>query len=368
MKIRRILRLSRKKIIILVILIVASLVLFNAFGTKKQTPLQFASVKKQDVKSTVSSSGTLTGKNVVDLKFRSSGKIAFINVKVGDKVIQGQVIGGLDTQDLSIKLQQAENTLRDKQAIAQKAEDDVKDHSSDESFAQQVTRTTAQAARDSAFDAVKEAQRAFQEAVITSPIDGTITQAPLIVGQIVSTSDLVAQVADFSKYTFNTDIDEADIGKVSLYQKAEVSVDAFADQTFNGTVSEIIPNTKTTSSGATVITVKINLGELYINPINGLSGQASIIITEVPSALTIPIEALRDDNTVVVPAGKGLKAEKVEPGIKSDTDVEIKKGLKEGDRVVLNPPANITGQNRNQNPLNNITRFLRIGGGGGRGR
>lgn len=324
---------------LILIIVVGGFFLFKPQG--KTPVLQYASVKKMDIKSTVSSSGTLTGKNVVDLKFRSSGKIAFINVEVGDKVFQGQVIGGLDTQDLAIKLQQAQNTLRDKQAIAQKAEDDVKDHSKDESFAQKVTRTTAQATRDSAFDAVKEAQRAFQEAVIISPIDGTITQAPLLVGQTVSISDLVAQVVDFSRFSFNTDIDEADIGKISMHQKAEVTIDAFADQTFNGTVSEIIPQTKVTSSGATVITVKINLGELSITPINGLSGQSSIILTEVSSALTIPIEALRDDNTVVIPAGKGLQAEKVEPGIKSDTDVEIKSGLKEGDRVVLNPPANI---------------------------
>ena len=358
---------KQKKIWISLLVIIALIGFFIFRAQANKTPkLQFADVKRQDIRSSVSSSGTLTGKNVVDLKFKSSGKIAYLNIKVGDSVYKGAVIGGLDTQDLAIKLQQAQNTLRDKQALAQKAEDDVKDHSKDESFAQRATRTTAQAARDSAYDAVKEAERAFQDAVITSPINGLVTQSPLLVGQTVTASDLVAQVADFSSFTFNTDIDEADIGKVSLGQKAEVSVDAFPNETFNGTVSEIIPQTKTTSSGATVITVKIDLGSLNISPINGLSGQASIIISEVPSSLTIPLEALRDDSSVVIPSGNGLKSIEIEPGIKSDTDVEIKSGLKEGDKVVLNPPANINGQGRPQNPLNNVLRFIRGGSGGGR--
>lgn len=298
---------------------------------------QFASVKKQDIKSEVSSSGTLTGKNVANLKFKSSGKLSFINVKPGDQVFAGQTVAGLDTQDLAIKLQQAQNTLRDKQAIAEKIEDDVKDHSSDETFAQKATRTTAQAARDSAYDAVKEAQRAFEDATIVSPIWGLVTQAFSTPGQNVGSSDLIAQVVDFSTLKFDTDIDESDIGKISISQKAQVTLDAFPNKLFEGSVSEIIPQTKTTSSGATVVTVKITLADLTISPINGLSGQAEIILDENKNASTIPLEALREDDSVVIPQGQGLRSQKVVTGIKSDTDVEIKEGLKEGDRVLLNP-------------------------------
>lgn len=139
MRIPNILKPSKKKVVVLIVLVLAGITVLNYFGSKKETPLQFASVKKQDIRSVVSSSGSLTGKSVANLKFKSGGKLAYINVKTGDSVNIGQVLAGLDTQDLAITLQQARNTLRDKQAIAQKAEDDVKDHSSDESFAQKVT-------------------------------------------------------------------------------------------------------------------------------------------------------------------------------------------------------------------------------------
>ncbi len=342
---------------------VVAFLVFNNFTKPKEEALQFAEVKKQDISSTVSSSGTLSGKNVVDLKFKSGGKLSYINAKVGDTVFKGQVIAGLDTQQLSIELQQAQNTLRDKQALVDKALDEVKDHSADETFSQRVTRTSAEVARDNAVDNVKAAQRAFQDAVIFSPSTGLITQASVVPGQIVG-SEAIVQVVDFSQIIFDADIDEADIAKISLGQKAQVTLDAYPGKVLEGEVIEIIPQTKTISSGATVILIKINLGKPTITPIKGLSGQASIILSEAKNALTIPLEALRDDDSVVVQTNQGLKAQKVTPGIKSDTEIEIKEGLSENETILLNPPANGNFQTRPQNPLNGAHRFLRENLGG----
>lgn len=337
MKIHQILKPSKKKIIIfaVIVLVIAGVSLTSE---KKQAPLQFSEVKRQDIKSTVSSSGSLTGKDVANLKFRSSGKLSYINVKAGDTVLKGDVIAGLDTQDLSIKLSQAQNTLKDKQAAAEKTLDDVKDHSKDETFTQKKDRTAAEVARDNAYDSVKEAKRAFQDVVLITPISGLVTQTNGIAGQTVSSADLIAQIADDSQLVFDTDIDEADIGKVSAGQKAEVSLDAYDDKIFTGDVYEIIPQTKTTSSGTTVVTVRIKLTDTPQTFINGLSGEAFIILAEEKNALTIPQEALREDDTVLIQKGEMVPV-KVTAGIYSDTEVEIKEGLNEGDRVVLNPPA-----------------------------
>lgn len=334
MVIPHILKPSRKKIVILGAIVLAIFFLTAFFRPNKQAPLEFVSVKKQDIKSVVSSSGQLTGKTGVDLKFKGGGKLSYLKVKTGDQIEAGQTVAGLDTQQLAIDLQQAQNTLKDKQAIVDKTLDDVKDHDKDETFTQRQSRTTAQVARDNAYDEVKAAQRAFQDALIISPISGIVTQAPPIPGQIVSASDLIAQVVDFSQIFFDTDIDETDIGKISLGQKAEATLDAYPDKIFDGTVEEIIPQTKTTSSGATVVTVKINLGNPAITLVNGLSGQASIIFSEAKNVLTIPQEALREDNSVVIQTQKGVESKKVVTGIKSDTDVEIKVGLEENDKVV----------------------------------
>lgn len=329
------------------------LILFVILGIflltrQPQNQLELSEVKRQDIKSTVSSSGTLTGKSVTNLRFRISGKLSFLKVKAGDKVSAYDSIAGLDSKLLEIDLQQALNTFRDKQAIAEKVEDDVKNHSSDEIFTQKATRTTAQAARDSAYDEVKAAQKALDDANLYTPITGIITQAPFIWGQNVSASDVIAQVVDFTSIYFDSDIDEVDIGKVSLGQKAEVTLDAYPDKVFEGEVSEIIPQTKITSQGATVVTVRIKLEASELTPINGLSGQASIILSEAKNVLTISQEALREDNTVYIQAGNNIRSKKVVPGIKSDTDVEIKSGLSEGGKILLNPPPSGNELNRNR--------------------
>lgn len=364
MRILHFLHPSKKKAILVVILIIISIVGFNLLSPKKQTPLQFSEVKRQDIKETISSAGSLTGKDVVNLKFKSSGKLAYIKVKAGDSVLAYQTIAGLDTRLLQIDLQQAQNTFRDKQAIAEKAEDDVKDHTKDESFAQKVTRSTAQVARDNAYDEVKASQQAILDANIYTPISGIVTQTPIPFGQFVSSSDLIAQVADISSIYFETEVDEADINKIAKDQKAEIKLDAYGERIFRGIVDQIIPQTKSTSSGATVIPVRIKLEDADLNFVNGLSGEASIIVNQAQSTLTIPQEALRDDNTVFVQKDGTISGLKVIPGIYSDTEVEIKSGLNQGEKILLNPPAigNTVGQNRS--PLNQFMRSLGIGSRG----
>lgn len=328
---------KKYKIVGLITIVVLGFFIFS--NNKKAAPLQYASVKKQDIQQEIVGAGTLTGKNSISLHFKTSGKLAYINVNVRDEVSQGQVIAGLDTEDLSINLREAENTLRDKRAIVDKIHDDLKGVGASETFAQRQTRTTAEVAHDNAYEGFLAAQKALRDSVLYSPIPGVITQAPLIVGQTVSSTDTVAQVVNTSEIYFDTDIDEADIGKITLNLPAKISLDSYPNTTYKGLVAQIFPQTKTTTFGATVITVRIKFSNTPSNFVNGLSGEASIILKSVKNILSIPLEALRDDNIVFVQTEKGLRPVKVVAGISSDTDVEIIKGLQEKDRVLLNPPA-----------------------------
>lgn len=321
--------------------------------------MEFVTVGRQDIKTIVSASGILTGKETVNLKFKSSGKLVYLKVKTGDSVKRGQVIAGLDTQDLSITLQQALNTLRDKQATAEKVLDDVKNHDTDETFAQKATRTTAEVARDNAYDAVRTAQRAFQDIVIISPISGLVTdQAELVPGQFVSSGDLIAQVTNFSEKFFAADVDESDIVKIKTGQKAEITLNSYGDKIFAGKVWGILPQIKTATSGATTVTVKIKITDSQIEPISGLNGQASVIISEATSVLTIPQEALLDESHVLIFSPKGTIEREVSTGIKSDTDVEVISGLVESDKVIKNPQQ-VPGTSPGRNILRGIFRILR---------
>ncbi len=341
MKFPKFLKPSKKKIIILIVLllIIGGGVFFFTRG-KEPVPLKYTAVTKQNIEEVISASGVLNGKDNSTLKFKTSGKLAYLNIKEGDEVTKGQVIAGLDTQDLSIALQQAQNTYRSKQATAEKALDDIKNHSSDETFAQKETRTAAEAARDSAYDSMKAAQRAFQDTVIVSPIAGTVVNTDVVQGQFVSTSDTIAQVVDWEDIYFDAEVDEADISKVKLGQKAKVSLNSYPDKIFIGTVEKINSLTKTTSSGATVIIVRINLGQAPIQKIINLNGQADIIISEVKNTLAVPPESLIDDNSVYVKTDTNQpKKVTVKTGLVGEEMTQITSGLTEGQQIVTNPSA-----------------------------
>ncbi|MBI2019966.1 efflux RND transporter periplasmic adaptor subunit [Candidatus Daviesbacteria bacterium] len=339
---------------IIIGLIILALVGFFIFPRRPQDTFEFYTVARSDIKEVVSASGILTGQNSLDLKVKSGGKITYLGVKEGDEVSQGQLLVSTDSRQQQIALNEAKNTLRDKQATVDKVIDDI--HlfqygmggfanigSSNETMTQRQLRTTAEVARDNAQEGVKSAQISFDDTRIVSPDKGIITQVNAIIGQTLSATDIVLKIATTDTIYFDSEIDEADIGKIKVGQKGEIVLDAYPTQTFAGEVSQIIPFTKTTTSGATIITVRIILSS-SITFIQGLSGQAEVILSEAKNTLVIPIEALRDDDTVVVETPQGPISKKVVTGIRSDTEVEIKEGLSEGDKVIPNPPSNLNEQ------------------------
>ena len=332
-------------VVVLIILAVIGLIIFSQTRTKTQLP-QTIEVKREDIQSAVSASGTLIGANTLNLHFQTSGRLFILNVKAGDKIYKGQVVGSLDTtEELSI-LNQAQNTLRDKEAALRKIYDDI--HlfqygnggfgnvgSANETETQRTTRTAAEVTKDNAFEEVVKAQRALADTSLISPVSGLVLKADFVEGQNVTAGDTIVQIADSSRIIFEAEVDEVDSVKISTGQRAEITLDAYPDSTFEGVVSEIAPLTKLTSTGATVVAVKIALSSTGMNFISGLSGQSSIIIEESKDTLTLPADAVREDNTVFTQSDKGQQSKKVETGIKSETDIEIKKGLSEGEKVLI---------------------------------
>ena len=334
-----------KKIWVTALIIIIAAGTYYLWPKPKEEPIQTIEVKTGEVKSVISTSGTLEGTDSADLKFKISGKLNQITVKPGDKVQKGDLIASLDTRDLQIDLQQAYNSFVTKDATAKRAEDDVKDHSSDESFTQKEKRTAAQTARDSAFDDIKAAQRALEDAYLYAPLSGIVIKADPNVSQIVGVTDLIAQIVDETEYVFEAEVDESDLGRVRIGQTADVTLNSYPDQKFSATVSKITPTTETTDSGATVIIVKLDLGKPEINFVSGINGQADIITDQVNSVLVIPLESLIENDEVYVQKDDGFKKVKPEIGLRSDLEAEVKSGVSAGDQVVTNPSAVKTNGN-----------------------
>lgn len=330
------------------IILLAAGGLFTYTQRSRQKPIEYTEVKRQTIVSTISASGTLAGKNIANLHFKTSGKLASLNVAAGDSIQAYQTIASLDSTDQVVALRQAENTLADKQAALDKIVDDI--HlfqygnggfsnvgTANETMTQRAQRIAADTAKNNAFDALRSAQHALFDTIITSPISGIITKADFLVGQVVTPTDIIAQVIDDRELYFDAEVDESDISKVTLGQKAIVTLNAYPDKKFSGEVAEIKPITKTASSGATVVIVRILLNSTNITFISSLNGQAEIEVERTEATLTIPTDALVDDEFVYVPKDKGFKKKEVKVGISTDREIEVKLGLSENEKVVKNP-------------------------------
>ncbi len=214
-----------------------------------------------------------------------------------------------------------------------------------------------------------------------APFDGVVTNLPVREGETVvpgiqnSPGSTLMTVADTSLITAEVKVDESDVINIKLGQPAEVTIDAMPKQKFQGTVTEIggnavlrstgVSTAQTTSSGQEAKDFKVVIA-LQNPPTNlhpGLSATAHITTAKRSSVLAIPIQALtirtRGDlldnkdkkNSVqaAAPAGPEAKEElqgvfvlrnkaavfvPVETGISGTTDIEVTKGLKDGDEII----------------------------------
>lgn len=330
--------LVRKNIIILMVALALLTLGVRNFYLSQAPQFETQQVKKADISQIITSSGEIKSENEAELRFPISGKLASVNVKVNDVVNKGQLLASLDTQALSIALQQARNDWLAKDATAKKVEDDVKDHAKDESFTLRETRIKAQAARDSAYDAVKAAERNLQDATLTAPFTGVITKVHTQAGTGITTSSSIITIADPKNFVFRAEVNQSDIAKIALGQQATITLDAFLDRKITGKVSEIDIAATEKSSGNKIYYVKIALDDPSGLKL-GMSGDTEITTSFKSDVLVIPKNAIYEKNGqkfVDVLEGGQIKQRQVQTGLKGNGAVmEIVSGLNEGEKVII---------------------------------
>jgi HlyD family secretion protein len=185
-------------------------------------------------------------------------------------------------------------------------------------------------------------------ATITSPMDGLVLSRDVEVGDAVSSilvlgsqATLVMRLGDVSEVYVLGKVDEADIGKVFLGQRARIVVESFKDKSFEGKVTKISP-LGVEKDNVTTFEVRVSIqnpgGELKAN----MTANAEVILEEKKNVLMVPESAVVYDKdrkpSLEVPdpkAENGRRKVAVKLGISNGVKTEIAEGLKEGDKVVL---------------------------------
>ncbi len=145
---------------------------------------------------------------------------------------------------------------------------------------------------------VDEAEEALTYTTITSPIDGVVTRVNAEVGEVVvygtmnNPGTVIIEVADLSKMLVVAQVDEADVGKVEIGQKAIVQVDAFADLEFNGIVDSIALKHTSSSGGTKYFRTEILLEAVEEKLYSGLTAHVDIETHKHTNILKVPTQAV----------------------------------------------------------------------------
>lgn len=189
---------------------------------------------------------------------------------------------------------------------------------------------------------VDAAQATVNTASIIAPISGTVTQAEPLPGDQISMNQLAFRVDDLSTLLVDVQVSEVDINNVSLNQPATLTLDAIPNQTYHGEVVEV-SQAGDTSSGAVNFTVTVQLMDADISVKPGMTVAVNIVTKQIKDQLLVPNRAVRSANgqrVVYILKNGQIQPVNVSLGASSDSQSVVTGGqLKEGDLIVLNPPA-----------------------------
>ena len=302
---------------------------FSASAENAAGPLVSAKVVQTTISTTISATGTLEPVDQVEVGTQVSGDIAKIYADFNSKVKKGQVIAELDKSKLKATLAQAEIAYRSAETDYKYKESTYNrvKKLSESNSASAVELETAEYNMNSAKLSVERSQNEVNQArlnlsyaTIKSPIDGVVLKRAVEVGQTVaasmSTPTLFVIAKDLNQMKVMADVDEADIGQVKQGQRVTFSVDAFQNETFNGTVQEVRLNPTTTSNVVTY-TVVISAENPEQKLLPGMTATCTIVTQEITDAIAIPVKALKftpADGTPMAEPPQGMRPPHGESG------------------------------------------------------
>jgi HlyD family secretion protein len=304
---RRILWISLITIVILV------LVVWNIRSRSPQIVLATEKPHYGYIANTVTATGTIQPVDTVAVGTQVSGTISKVYVDFNSQVKRGQLLAELDKTILNAQAQQIVGSLQQAQSQVVYEQSNYNRQSqlynvgaiskADYETAQNALRV-AEANSKSVRSQLQAAQKNLSLANIYSPIDGTVLSRNVSEGQTVASSfntpTLFSIAKDLKQMQVRAAVDEADIGNVRKNQRVTFTVDAFPDDTFNGTVEEIRLQPAVSANVVTYTTI-INTSndDLKLKP--GMTANITVYTKEENNALVISARAtkFRPDSTLM---------------------------------------------------------------------
>lgn len=366
------LRISKIWIAVVVIVIVA-VAAWAMSGGKKEEDINFKEEKValKTLQNSVTATGTIEAVTSVTVGTQVSGIVNKLYVDYNSQVKKGQVIAELDKTNLLNELNTAKANLASAQSSLNYQAANMERYktlykkglvSADEYENALLTYRQAKEQVASSKENVQRAQTNLGYATITSPIDGTVISKSVEEGQTVAASfntpELFTIAKDLTNMQVVANVDEADIGNVKEGDRVTFTVDAYPDDTFEGTVKQVRLEATTTNNVVTYeVVISAPNADLKLKP--GLTANVTIYTQERSGVLAVANKALRftptketvgkdmkivdckGKNKVWTLNGNTLTAHPVTIGQSDGINTEITKGLKQGDKIVTEIVVNV---------------------------
>lgn len=366
--------------VIAVLAVVAFLILHRS--EKPQMKYKTVEVQRGSIVNTVTATGTIEPIIQVEVGTQVSGIINHIYVDYNSVVKKGEVIAELDKTTLEADLASSSATLQsnkteyeyqEKNFLRIKGLHEKKMVSDTDYETAEYQYDKAKRSYEKSQSDITKARQNLEYATITSPIDGVVIDRAVEEGQTVAASfntpTLFTIANDLRQMRVIADVDEADIGGVIEGQQATFTVDAFPEDVFKGSVTQVRLQPTTESNVVTYeVVVDAPNPDLKLKP--GLTANLTIYTMQKDSVLLVPLKALRfqpenapepaadsgDSRSRVVwmQSPQGLQPMNVTTGDNDGIFTEVTGDIEEGDKVVTGVDigvASVSDGNGESNPF-----------------
>jgi HlyD family secretion protein len=410
---------SKKTIFIvlgIIVAVVAGIMIFGKGGNDDTKIVEVAKANKMTIVETVSATGKIQPEVEVKISSEVSGEVIDLPVKEGQQVKKGDLLVKINPDIYVSGVNRTAATVSNSRAGLTQAEAQVKEAKANYDrnktlFDKGVISKSewdkivssyevAVAAKQSAYYNVQSASATLTEArdnlgrtTIYAPADGTISLLSIELGERVlgtqqMTGTEILRIANLNNMEVEVDVNENDIVKVSIGDKADIEVDAYLKRKFKGTVTSISNSASSalTADQVTNFKVKVRIEKesyqdlLKDKPDNyspfrpGMTATVDIITKTNKDVIAVPISAvvIKDDTTsvkkdivaelekeeqekkgtapksdqkfecVFVKVGDKAKLRVIKTGIQDDTNIEIISGLKPGEEIIVGPYTTVS--------------------------
>ncbi len=354
------------------------------------TGVQVEKVAVSSVDDFYEATGTVRAKNTTVLSSRIMGTVMSLRVREGDRVSAGQALIEIDNREAAAQLQKAQaglrqaeqavaeadqasnaaqsakaaaeankrlaaatltryQTLLDRKSVSPQEFDEVKARASvadaeadrADKMLQMVAakKKQGQAQMDQAKADIVSAQVFAGYARVVTPISGIVTAKQIDVGATATPGAPLLTIEDNAHYRLEAAIEESQIGRIKLKDRARVKIDAIGGEQIEGTVAEILPAADPMSRS---YTVKIDVSAQSLR--SGLYGTAQFVRGQ-RQAITIPANAITQRGQltgVFVVDDSGIaRLRLIKTGKTYGDRAEVLSGLNEGERIVVDGVAKV---------------------------